>query len=135
MTTPGSGTGRDFRQHIEVETPEHVVLDLEIAGVGSRLLAAVIDTALIGGLTLVVALLLMVLAEIGLVRVGEVTDCTPKRFAMICKRNMWNGSETRMACLSSLSPMIVATASMEAVVVRPLFSSRMAVSATPAFIT
>ena len=70
MTTPATRTRRDFRQHIEVETPEHVVLDLEIAGVGSRLLAAVIDTALIGGLTLVVALLVMVLAEIGLVPTG-----------------------------------------------------------------
>ena len=34
----------DYRQHLEVETPEHVVLDLEIAGIGSRTLAAVLDT-------------------------------------------------------------------------------------------
>ena len=33
----------DYRQHLEVETPEHVVLDLEIAGIGSRALAALID--------------------------------------------------------------------------------------------
>ena len=29
----------DYRQHLEIETPEHVVLDLEIAGIGSRALA------------------------------------------------------------------------------------------------
>jgi len=38
----------DFRQHLEVETPEHVVLDYEIAGLGSRALAAMLDTLLLG---------------------------------------------------------------------------------------
>ncbi|HTO72438.1 MAG TPA: stage II sporulation protein M [Gemmatimonadales bacterium] len=33
----------DFRQHLLVETPEHVVLDYEIAGIGSRALAAIVD--------------------------------------------------------------------------------------------
>ena len=33
----------DYRQHLEVETPEHVVLDYEIAGLGSRTLAAAAD--------------------------------------------------------------------------------------------
>lgn len=33
----------DYRQHLEVETPEHVVLDYEVAGVGSRALAAIAD--------------------------------------------------------------------------------------------
>ena len=37
----------DFRQHLEVETPEHVVLDYEIAGLGSRALATIIDSALL----------------------------------------------------------------------------------------
>ncbi len=37
----------DFRQHLEVETPEHVVLDYEIAGLGSRALAAIVDTLLL----------------------------------------------------------------------------------------
>lgn len=37
----------DFRQHLEVETPEHVLLDYEIAGVGSRALAAIGDVAVI----------------------------------------------------------------------------------------
>ena len=44
-------TTRQYRQHLEVETPEHVVLDLEIAGVGSRALAAILDMLiLIGGM-------------------------------------------------------------------------------------
>lgn len=33
----------DYRQHLEVETPEHVMLDYEIAGLGSRTLAAAAD--------------------------------------------------------------------------------------------
>jgi uncharacterized membrane protein SpoIIM required for sporulation/uncharacterized RDD family membrane protein YckC len=37
----------DFRQHLEVETPEHVILDYEIAGIGSRALAAIADWALL----------------------------------------------------------------------------------------
>lgn len=37
----------DFRQHLEVETPEHVVLDYEIAGLGSRALAAIVDQLLL----------------------------------------------------------------------------------------
>lgn len=37
----------DFRQHLEIETPEHVVIDYEIAGLGSRGLAAIIDTLIV----------------------------------------------------------------------------------------
>jgi uncharacterized RDD family membrane protein YckC len=37
----------DYRQHLEVETPEHVVIDYEIAGLGSRALAAIIDSTII----------------------------------------------------------------------------------------
>ena len=37
----------DFRQHLEVETPEHVVVDYEIAGLGSRALAALVDGLII----------------------------------------------------------------------------------------
>ena len=40
-------SARDYRQHLLVETPEHVVLDYEIAGLGSRSLAAIIDTAIL----------------------------------------------------------------------------------------
>jgi len=37
----------EFLQRLEVETPEHVVVDYELAGLGSRALAAFIDTALL----------------------------------------------------------------------------------------
>jgi uncharacterized membrane protein SpoIIM required for sporulation/uncharacterized RDD family membrane protein YckC len=47
---------RDFRQHLELETPEHVALDLEIAGAGSRVLAAVIDWLIVGTLALMAIL-------------------------------------------------------------------------------
>ncbi|MBA3259602.1 MAG: stage II sporulation protein M [Gemmatimonadales bacterium] len=39
----------DYRQHLEVETPEHVMLDLEIAGIGSRALAAIVDLLILTG--------------------------------------------------------------------------------------
>lgn len=44
---PRAATPPDFRQHLEVETPEHVVIDYEIAGLGSRALAAGLDTLVI----------------------------------------------------------------------------------------
>ena len=37
----------DLRQHHGVETPEHVEVRLELAGVGSRMAAAVLDTIII----------------------------------------------------------------------------------------
>ncbi len=37
----------DYRQHLEVETPEHVILDYEIAGLGSRAFATLLDTLLL----------------------------------------------------------------------------------------
>ncbi|HET9065228.1 MAG TPA: stage II sporulation protein M [Gemmatimonadales bacterium] len=43
----------DFRQHLELETPEHVMLDLEIAGIGSRVLAALMDWLIVGTLVTV----------------------------------------------------------------------------------
>ena len=51
MTAP-----TDYRQHLEVETPEHVVLDYEIAGLGSRALAAVIDTLILASVILAAVL-------------------------------------------------------------------------------
>lgn len=41
MTSPTPPA--DFRQHLLVETPEHVILDYEVAGVGSRTLASLLD--------------------------------------------------------------------------------------------
>jgi uncharacterized RDD family membrane protein YckC/uncharacterized membrane protein SpoIIM required for sporulation len=56
---------RDFRQHLEVETPEHVVLDLELAGIGSRALAAVIDNLILAATLVALLLLLAWLASKG----------------------------------------------------------------------
>ncbi len=53
-----ASTTPDYRQHLEVETPEHVVLDYEIAGIGSRALATLIDTAVLIGWSLVLVLVL-----------------------------------------------------------------------------
>ena len=51
---PTRTSPQDYRQRLQVETPEHVVLDLELAGVGSRALAALIDLLVLiaGALTL-----------------------------------------------------------------------------------
>ncbi len=56
---------RDLRQHLEVETPEHVTLDYEIAGLGSRAAAALLDFLILGGLALAGTLLLVLLARAG----------------------------------------------------------------------
>ena len=46
----------DYRQHLEVETPEHVILDYEVAGIGSRALAALTDWLLLSVMALVLVL-------------------------------------------------------------------------------
>ncbi len=56
----------DYRQHLEIETPEHVVLDLEIAGLGSRALAAVLDMAILIGAALAVLLVAWILSTFGM---------------------------------------------------------------------
>jgi uncharacterized membrane protein SpoIIM required for sporulation/uncharacterized RDD family membrane protein YckC len=57
---------QDYRQHLEIETPEHVVLDLEIAGIGSRALAAVIDMGILVGASLATLLVLSILSGYGI---------------------------------------------------------------------
>jgi len=47
VAPPARDLSFDLRQHHGVETPEHVDVRLELAGVGSRLAAAVLDTLLI----------------------------------------------------------------------------------------
>src|SRR5678816_1028817 len=54
LTTPPRP---DLRQHLVIETPEQVALDYEIAGVGSRAAAAVIDQAIV--VAVVVAMVLV----------------------------------------------------------------------------
>jgi uncharacterized membrane protein SpoIIM required for sporulation/uncharacterized RDD family membrane protein YckC len=46
----------DYRQHLEIETPEHVILDYEVAGIGSRTLAAVADWLILLVLAVVIVL-------------------------------------------------------------------------------
>ena len=55
----------DYRQRLQVETPEHVTLDLEIAGVGSRALAALIDMLVLVGSMLGVFIVLSIVAGFG----------------------------------------------------------------------
>ena len=56
----------DYQQHLEIETPEHVVLDLEVAGIGSRALAAVLDTLILMGGSIGLVVLLSILAGYGI---------------------------------------------------------------------
>jgi uncharacterized membrane protein SpoIIM required for sporulation/uncharacterized RDD family membrane protein YckC len=56
----------DYQQHLEIETPEHVVLDLEVAGIGSRALAALLDTLVLLGGSIGVVVLLSFLAGYGI---------------------------------------------------------------------
>lgn len=57
MPTPAAAPP-DHRQHLEVETPEQVVLDYEIAGIGSRALAATLDLAIVLAVILILAMIL-----------------------------------------------------------------------------
>ena len=65
MPAPRS-TSPDYRQHLVVETPEHVFLDLEIAGIGSRAFAAVLDMMILVGATVAVGAALAILGGYGL---------------------------------------------------------------------
>ena len=53
----------DLREHLGVETPEHVELHFELAGVGSRAAAALLDTALVVGGMFLIALVAGALVE------------------------------------------------------------------------
>src|SRR5918996_6122765 len=55
----------DYRQRLQVETPEHVTLDLEIAGVGSRALAALIDMLILAGSALGTIIVVGIIAGFG----------------------------------------------------------------------
>src|SRR5688500_16667063 len=55
----------DYRQRLLVETPEHVTLDLEIAGVGSRALAALLDMLILVGCLLLTLIVFGVVAGFG----------------------------------------------------------------------
>ena len=57
VNSPPPAPPRDLRRRVRVETPENVVLDLEIAGLGSRALAALIDSAILSAWMFAVMLL------------------------------------------------------------------------------
>ncbi len=54
---PAPSSRPDLRRHFVVETPEHVALDYEIAGVGSRAAAALVDQAII--IALIIAMVVV----------------------------------------------------------------------------
>lgn len=49
-----------YQRRLNVETPEHVLLRLELAGIGSRALAGLIDAAIVAGTLIVLFVLLLV---------------------------------------------------------------------------
>ena len=54
MNSPRVAAGDRYQRRLAVETPEHVVLEFELAGVGSRAAAAVYDTLVLAALVLAV---------------------------------------------------------------------------------
>ena len=76
----------DYRQRLLVETPEHVVLDLEIAGVGSRALAAIIDMLILVGSVLLTFIALGIAAGFG-VTIGSLGSAV----LLVLGFTVWNG--------------------------------------------
>jgi uncharacterized membrane protein SpoIIM required for sporulation/uncharacterized RDD family membrane protein YckC len=76
----------DYRQRLLVETPEHVTLDLEIAGVGSRALAALIDVLILVGSALGILLVLGIVAGFG-VTIGSLGNAV----LLLIGFAVWNG--------------------------------------------
>jgi uncharacterized RDD family membrane protein YckC/uncharacterized membrane protein SpoIIM required for sporulation len=74
------------RQHLTVETPEHVMLDFEIAGIGSRALAGLIDMAILFGALVAGLLLLLLLARLG-IRLGAWAEAV----MLIAAFTLWYG--------------------------------------------
>ena len=84
--TKRRGSIPDYRQRLLVETPEHVTLDLEIAGVGSRALAALIDMLILVGSALGIFILLAVVAGFG-VTIGSLGTAV----LLLIGFAVWNG--------------------------------------------
>src|SRR5258705_3177432 len=77
----------DLRQHHGVETPEHVEVQFELAGVGSRMAAGLLDV-----LFLVLALLVVVIGggAIGdMLAFGSLARCSPS--AVMILLSFWFG--------------------------------------------
>ena len=64
--TPPAAPVSPYDQHLEVETPENVILDFEIAGMGSRLHAAIVDMLRIILAILVLAIVVFLSTSMGL---------------------------------------------------------------------
>ena len=62
MPPPRAPTIPQFARRLAIETPEHLVLELELAGVGSRIAAAACDAVLLGVLYVGLGLALVALA-------------------------------------------------------------------------
>ncbi|HEU5259800.1 MAG TPA: stage II sporulation protein M [Gemmatimonadales bacterium] len=60
-----------LRQHLPIETPEHVAVHLELAGVGSRAAAALLDTLLV---TLALLVLRVLAGALGLGEIGSALE-------------------------------------------------------------
>ena len=65
MYVPPPPAPPQLTRRLEVETPENVTLDLELAGLGSRALAALIDMAILGAWALAVVMASSALAIFG----------------------------------------------------------------------
>src|SRR5689334_24897569 len=63
-----TASGSSLRQRLGIETPEHVALHLELAGLGSRAAAALVDTAVA---TLGLVLLIWLMDLVGLTDSNE----------------------------------------------------------------
>ncbi len=70
MSSPRPQTGLPYARRISVETPEHVVLRLELAGLGSRLAAGLFDLLVLFFLLLLLSAAYSALAAFGAVARG-----------------------------------------------------------------
>ncbi len=84
-------TAPDYRQHLEVETPEHIVLDLEVAGVGSRLLAALVDTGILLATAAAGGLLVAVLTSYGILPRSGAGSAWVAALLIGAGFTLWNG--------------------------------------------
>lgn len=60
-------------QEYTIETPENVSIDYQVAGIGNRFIAALIDSAILGG-TLIIGQILLLVALAALGNVGTLLD-------------------------------------------------------------
>ena len=84
----------DLREQIEIETPEHVVLRYEVAGLGSRGLAAAIDHFFLAVALIALSLLTDLLALVGADWTGPLAILLSSAIAwgyFTCFEGWWKG--------------------------------------------